>query len=107
MIVSCPTDTASAPADCRIRLYWLLLCIGDGDLLYRIKTVMEGNKQEGGGVAAMALLDYLSSSKKIRGILRNILIRVAFVLHKPCRGSLPTRLVVEVFPLELLWKSFH
>ena len=30
----------------------------DVDLLNRIETVMEGNKQEGGGVAAMALLDY-------------------------------------------------
>ena len=30
---------------------------GDVDLLNMIVTVFEGNKQEGGGVAAMALFD--------------------------------------------------
>ena len=47
--------TASAPSDWRIRLNWYC-CVGDVDLLNRIETVMEGNKQEGGGVAAMAIL---------------------------------------------------
>ena len=28
-------------------------------------------------------------------------------LHKPCHRSLPTRLVMEVFPLDLPWKSSH
>ena len=62
MIVSCHTDTASAPADWRIRLNCtdnlVTAVYGDVDLLNRIETVMEGNKQEGGGVAAKALFDY-------------------------------------------------
>ena len=33
-------------------------CVGDVDLLNSIETMMEGNKQEGGGVAVKALLDY-------------------------------------------------
>ena len=38
------------------------------DLLNRIETVMEGNKQEGGGVAAKALFDYpLLLSKEAYG----------------------------------------
>ena len=58
---------------------------GDVDLLNIIETVNEGNKQEGEGVAAMALFNYLllpctpfsakwKCSKKIRGILSKILI---------------------------------
>ena len=54
---------------------------GDVDLLNIIETVNEGNKQEGEGVAAMALFNYLllpfsakwKCSKKIRGILSKIL----------------------------------
>ena len=59
---------------------------GDVDLLNRIEAVMEGNKQEGGDVTAMALLDYpllpcppfsakWKGSNKIRGILRKMLPR--------------------------------
>ena len=44
---------------------------GDVDLLNRIETVMEGNKQEGGGVAVKALLDYPLLLSKVGGnILR-------------------------------------
>ena len=57
---------------------------GDVDLLNIIETVNEGNKQEGEGVAAIALFNYLllpctpfsakwKRSKKIRGILSKIL----------------------------------
>ena len=71
---SCPTE----------QLQLGYCCVGDVDLLNIIETVNEGNKQEGEGVAAMALFNYLllpctpfsakwKRSKKIRGILSKIL----------------------------------
>ena len=61
----------------------------DVELLNQIETVMQGNKQEGGGVNAMALLDYpllpcppsseyWKGSKKIRGILSKMLLRAGY-----------------------------
>ena len=69
-------------------MYWYV------DLLNRIETVVEGNKQEGGGVPAKALLDYphlscppsqQSGNEDMRHIEH---IRV-------------------VFPLDLSWSSSH
>ena len=53
---------ATAPVNWRIRLNssdnLVTAVYGDVDLLHRIHTVMEGNKQVGGGVAAKALFEY-------------------------------------------------
>ena len=47
---SCPTE----------QLQLGYCCVGDVDLLNIIETVNEGNKQEGEGVAAMALFNFFS-----------------------------------------------
>ena len=53
-------------------------CVRHGDVFNRIETVMDGNTQEGGSVAAMALFDYpllpCPLAKKIRGMFSKMLI---------------------------------
>ena len=63
------------------------------DLLYRIETMVEGNKPEEGYVAAMALLDYpLPPSFLARRLLQVVMF---------------TAIQAPLFPKMLWWKISH